>query len=66
MPLRLDPAESNYAKFCIFRRYDWGRLTRFHMLDNRQYRARHGESCGDYGTGGVQAWGLTHRAGLQV
>lgn len=40
-PLRLGPAESNYAKFRIFQRYDWGRLARFHVLDNRQYRARH-------------------------
>jgi alkaline phosphatase D len=42
MPLRLAPAgQSDYAKFRIFQRYDWGRLARFHVLDDRQYRATH-------------------------
>jgi alkaline phosphatase D len=42
MPLRLaPPGQSDYAKLRIFERYDWGRLARFHVLDDRQYRARH-------------------------
>ena len=42
MPLRLAPnGQSDYAKFRIFQRYDWGRLARFHVLDDRQYRATH-------------------------
>ncbi len=43
MPIRLPPA-SDYARFRIFQRYDWGRLARFHVLDDRQYRAPH--ACG--------------------
>jgi alkaline phosphatase D len=42
MPLRLaPPGLTDYAKFRMFQRYDWGRLARFHMLDDRQYRATH-------------------------
>jgi alkaline phosphatase D len=42
MPLRLAPAgQGDYAKFRMFQRYDWGRLARFHVLDDRQYRATH-------------------------
>ncbi|MDQ2989145.1 MAG: alkaline phosphatase D family protein [Pseudomonadota bacterium] len=40
MPLRLAP-QRDYAKFRIFQRYDWGRLARFHVLDDRQHRAHH-------------------------
>jgi alkaline phosphatase D len=40
MPLRL-PAQADYARYRIFQRYDWGRLARFHVLDDRQYRAPH-------------------------
>ncbi|WP_426189995.1 alkaline phosphatase D family protein [Massilia sp. DWR3-1-1] len=43
MPLRL-PQGSDYARFSLFQRYDWGRLARFHVLDDRQYRAPH--ACG--------------------
>ena len=44
MPLRLPalPADSNrYAVLRIHERYDWGRLARFHVLDDRQYRSYH-------------------------
>jgi alkaline phosphatase D len=42
MPLRLaPPGQSDYANFRIFQRYDWGRLARFHVLDDRQFRAHH-------------------------
>ena len=37
MPLRARPA--NFAHMRIYQRYDWGRLARFHVLDDRQYRA---------------------------
>jgi alkaline phosphatase D len=40
MPLRL-AGQGDYAKFRMFQRYDWGRLARFHVLDDRQYRATH-------------------------
>jgi alkaline phosphatase D len=46
MPIRLPP-NSDYARFRIFQRYDWGRLARFHVLDDRQYRAPH--ACGASG-----------------
>jgi alkaline phosphatase D len=38
MPLRLPPPRS-FAAVRMFQRYDWGRLARFHVLDDRQYRA---------------------------
>ena len=34
----------------IYQRYDWGRLARFHVLDDRQYRAYH--ACARPGRGG--------------
>jgi alkaline phosphatase D len=42
MPLRLaPPGQSDFARFRIYQRYDWGRLARFHVLDDRQNRASH-------------------------
>lgn len=38
MPLRL-PAPKHFASVRMFQRVDWGRLARFHVLDDRQYRA---------------------------
>jgi len=38
MPLRLPPPRS-FANVRMFQRVDWGRLARFHVLDDRQYRA---------------------------
>lgn len=49
MPLRLPPPQS-YAGVRMFQRYDWGRLARFHVLDDRQYRAY--EVCPRPGRGG--------------
>lgn len=43
MPIRL-AAGSDPGRFSMFQRYDWGRLARFHLLDDRQYRAPH--ACG--------------------
>ncbi|MGX4644376.1 alkaline phosphatase D family protein [Massilia sp. SYSU DXS3249] len=40
MPLRLPPPQGGrFGSIRMFQRYDWGRLARFHMLDNRQYRS---------------------------
>ncbi len=38
MPLRL-PSPRSFAGVRMFQRVDWGRLARFHVLDDRQYRA---------------------------
>jgi alkaline phosphatase D len=51
MPLRLAPAaRSNFGVLRIYDRFDWGRLARLHVLDNRQYRAHH--ACPRPGRGG--------------
>jgi alkaline phosphatase D len=55
MPLRLTlpRARQNpdgFAHLRMFQRYDWGRLARFHVLDDRQYRAHH--ACPKPGRGG--------------
>ena len=42
----------------MFQRYDWGRLARFHVLDDRQYRAW--EACSHPGIGGSNS--VTPRA----
>ncbi|MFD2367152.1 alkaline phosphatase D family protein [Pseudoduganella sp. GCM10020061] len=39
MPIRPIAGANDYANARIYQRYDWGRLARFHVLDNRQYRA---------------------------
>jgi alkaline phosphatase D len=44
MPLRLSALANGtqrFARLRIHERYDWGRLARFHMLDDRQYRSYH-------------------------
>jgi alkaline phosphatase D len=48
MPLRATAAD--FAHLRIYQRYDWGRLARFHVLDDRQYRAYH--ACPPTGRGG--------------
>jgi alkaline phosphatase D len=51
MPLRLVLAwPGNYASMRMVQRYDWGRLARFHVLDDRQYRAP--LACSPAGRGG--------------
>jgi alkaline phosphatase D len=54
MPLRLPPPRS-FANVRMFQRYDWGRLARFHVLDNRQYRAY--QACPGKGLGGSNSVG---------
>ncbi|WP_296001551.1 alkaline phosphatase D family protein [Rugamonas sp.] len=51
MPLRVaPPASGDFAHLRMYQRYDWGRLARFHVLDDRQYRAYH--ACQPAGRGG--------------
>jgi alkaline phosphatase D len=51
MPLRVAPAgRSDFGKLRIYDRFDWGRLARLHVLDDRQYRAAH--ACQKPGRGG--------------
>ncbi len=40
MPLRLPQVRRDgFGAVPLFQRYDWGRLARFHVLDDRQYRS---------------------------
>jgi alkaline phosphatase D len=40
MPLRLPRVRRDgFASVALFQRYDWGRLARLHVLDDRQYRS---------------------------
>jgi alkaline phosphatase D len=48
MPVRATPAD--FANMRMYQRYDWGRLARLHVLDDRQYRTRH--ACPPAGRGG--------------
>lgn len=51
MPLRLPPAQNGrFPGMKMYQRYDWGQLARFHVLDDRQYRAI--EVCAPPGRGG--------------
>ena len=53
MPVRLNPlpdGDLRYAHMRIHERYDWGRLARFHVLDDRQYRSH--QACPRPGRGG--------------
>jgi len=51
MPLRMAPPRAGgFAHLRMYQRYDWGRLARFHVLDDRQYRAH--QACQPPGRGG--------------
>jgi len=50
MPLRA-PANVDFAHPRLYRRFDWGRLARFHVLDGRQYRTP--QACPPPGRGGA-------------
>ena len=51
MPLRLPVLRSGrFGSIRMYQRYDWGRLARFHVLDNRQYRSK--LPCSKPGRGG--------------
>jgi alkaline phosphatase D len=50
MPVRA-PANVDFARPRLYRRFDWGRLARFHVLDGRQYRTP--QACPPPGRGGA-------------
>ncbi|MGI4849366.1 MAG: alkaline phosphatase D family protein [Janthinobacterium lividum] len=56
MPVRLPPqpgpqsGRERFVSLLMMQRYDWGRLARFHVLDDRQYRSH--EACPKPGRGG--------------
>jgi alkaline phosphatase D len=51
MPLRLPQVRRDgFASVPLFQRYDWGRLARLHVLDDRQYRSP--QACAKSGTRG--------------
>lgn len=53
MPVRLSTLPDGADRFAhlrIYDRFDWGRLARLHVLDNRQYRSQH--ACPQPGRGG--------------
>jgi alkaline phosphatase D len=50
MPLRAMP-RPGFSALRVHRRYDWGRLARFHLLDGRQYRTP--QACPPPGRGGA-------------
>ena len=50
MPLRLAVPGAGFGALRMHQRYDWGRLARFHVLDNRQ--ARSPLACSKPGRGG--------------
>ena len=50
MPVRLSLGPHGFAQMRIYQRYDWGRLARLHVLDDRQYRSYH--ACPKPGRGG--------------
>ncbi|MEW6024097.1 MAG: alkaline phosphatase D family protein [Pseudomonadota bacterium] len=39
MPLRLPVPKAGFGALRMHQRYDWGRLARFHVLDDRQHRS---------------------------
>ncbi|MBZ2208077.1 alkaline phosphatase D family protein [Massilia soli] len=64
MPLRVAPAgRSDFGKLRIYDRFDWGRLARLHVLDDRQYRATH--ACQPKGRGGSTSVLRTNCNGLR-
>ncbi len=61
MPVRLAPLPSGphrYAHMRLYDRYDWGRLARLHVLDDRQYRSYH--ACPKPGQGGSNSVNRRH------
>ena len=57
MPVRLAlRGERGFGQMRIYQRYDWGRLARFHVLDDRQYRAP--QACPKLDRGGSNSISL--------
>ncbi|MEC5164176.1 MULTISPECIES: alkaline phosphatase D family protein [unclassified Janthinobacterium] len=64
MPVRLSlPDRRGFAHMRIYQRYDWGRLARLHVLDDRQYRSHH--ACPKAGMGGSNSVGPRDCAALR-
>lgn len=66
MPLRLSVPPEHAARFArlrIHERYDWGRLARIHLLDDRQYRSH--QACAPAGRGGSTSVGAACRERLE-
>ncbi|QDZ30279.1 alkaline phosphatase [Noviherbaspirillum sp. UKPF54] len=56
MPIRLPALPAGLQRFAhlrLYERYDWGRLARFHVLDDRQYRSY--QACPAPGRGGSRS-----------
>ena len=78
MPLRVArPNGNGFGDLKIYQRLDWGRLARFHVLDDRQYRATHAcppanrggsssikRSCRELGQPGRSMLGMDQEAWL--
>ncbi|GAB3465359.1 alkaline phosphatase D family protein [Massilia terrae] len=62
MPVRLADVRQ-FFDVRLYQRYDWGRLARFHVLDDRQYRAT--EACPKPGHGGSNVVNLRSCAELR-
>ncbi|WP_377702369.1 alkaline phosphatase D family protein [Pseudoduganella sp. UC29_71] len=52
-PIRLNAPDGRYGAMRMHQRYDWGRLARFHVLDNRQYRTPQACTVGRGGSSSV-------------
>ena len=64
MPLRLPQVRpGSFDRISLHQRYDWGRLARIHVLDDRQYRAV--QACPRKGRGGSNAMFAHECAALQ-
>lgn len=64
MPLRLpNVRRDGFASMRLHQRYDWGRLARIHVLDDRQYRAV--QACSKTNRGGSNAFYARECAALR-
>ena len=66
MPVRLTVRPEHAGAFAhmrIYERYDWGRLARLHVLDDRQYRSH--QACAPTGRGGSTSVGAACRERLE-
>jgi alkaline phosphatase D len=66
MPVRLGglpSGDNQFAFMRIYDRYDWGRLARFHVLDDRQYRSYHACQPPDRGGSSSVTPSCTERIG---
>ncbi|WP_020655948.1 alkaline phosphatase D family protein [Massilia niastensis] len=64
MPLRLPVVRpGGFGSVRLYQRYDWGRLARIHVLDDRQYRSP--QACPRKGRGGSNAYFARECASLR-